>query len=432
MTDTLELVRSLSDDEWNLLAGKLLTGWFPRGRPTQRRPAGDWNVWLILTGRGWGKTRTGAEDLVDAAITDPGDYAVVAPTFGDVRDVCVEGPSGIIAVLARRCIAHNWNRSLGEIHLANGSRIKAGSADEPDRWRGWNFRGGWCDELGAWRRPDAWTQLRLATRIGDRPRLVVTTTPRPTRLVTELAQRDDGSVFVTRGSTWDNAENLSPAALDELRLRYEGTRIGRQELEGELLLDTPGALWSLAQFDTPGFRVALDDVPDLVRVVTAVDPAVTSGEDSDSTGIVTAGIDHTGDLWVLADDTCRLSPDGWASAAVGAMDRWGADRIVAEVNNGGDLVESVLRAVDRSVPYRKVHASRGKRVRAEPVAALYEQGRVHHVGVLADLEEQMCQWTPDGVQGSPDRLDALVWAITDLAVAKAGRRRGVVATGVAA
>ena len=430
MTDTLELVRSLSDDEWAELAGRLLTGWFPRGRDAQRRPEGDWNVWLILTGRGWGKTRTGSEDLVEAAQRDPGDYAVVAPTYADVRDVCVEGPSGILAVLKRRCIAHTWNRSLGEITLANGGRIKAGSADEPDRWRGWNFRGGWCDELGAWRRPDAWTQLRLATRIGDRPRLVVTTTPRPTALIRELVGQD--SVVVTRGSTWENAANLSESALEELQTRYGGTRIGRQELEGELLLDTPGALWSLAQFDAHGFRATLDDVPDLVRVVTAVDPAVTSGEQSDSTGIVTVGVDHAGDLWVLADDTCRLSPDGWASAAVGALDRWGGDRIVAEVNNGGDLVESVLRAVDRSVPYRKVHASRGKRVRAEPVAALYEQGRVHHVGALPELEDQMTSWAPDGLGSSPDRVDALVWACTDLAVAKPGRRRGVVVTGVAA
>lgn len=419
MTDTLELVRSLSDAEWDQLAGRLLTGWFPRGRDTQRRPAGDWNVWLILTGRGWGKTRTGSEDLVDAAINDPGDYAVVAPTYGDARDVCVEGPSGIISVLKRRCVAHTWNRSLGEIVLANGSRIKVGSADEPDRWRGWNFRGGWCDELGAWRRPDAWTQLRLATRIGDRPRLVVTTTPRPTKLLKDLVDQAGGSVHVTRGATWENAENLSEAALDELRQRYGGTRIGRQELEGELLLDTPGALWTMAMLDADGVRV--DTVPDLVRVVTAIDPAVTSGEDADETGIVTVGQDHDGDLYVLADDTTKASPEQWASVAIGAMDRHGSDRIVAEVNNGGDLVESVLRAVDRSVPYRKVTASRGKRVRAEPVAAMYEQGRVHHVRGLEALEAQMCSWTPDGGQGSPDRLDALVWACTELGLGGAGR-----------
>ena len=423
MTDTLELVRSLTDTEWAQLAGQLLTRPFPTARPDQRRPAGDWDVWLILTGRGWGKTRTGAEDLTDAATSEPGDYAVVAPTYGDARDVCVEGPSGILKVLNRRCIPHTWNRSLGEI-VGDGWRIKVGSADEPDRWRGWNFRGAWCDELGAWRRPDAWTQLRLATRLGAHPRIVVTTTPRATPLLVELTGRTDGSVHVTRGSTWDNAANLSPAALDELRRRYEGTRIGRQELDGELLLDTPGALWNLAQFEAPGFRVGLAEVPDLVRVVTAVDPAVTSGEDSDSTGIVTVGQSADGDLWVLADDTCRLSPEGWASVAVGALDRWQGDRVVAEVNNGGDLVESVLRAVDRSVPYRKVTASRGKRVRAEPVAALYEQGRVHHVGDLADLEAQMCGWAPDVAQGSPDRVDALVWACTDLELS-AARRGGL-------
>lgn len=429
MTDTLELVRSLSDAEWAEVAGRLLAGPFPTARPDQRRPAGDWDVWLILTGRGWGKTRTGSEDLVDAAVSDPGDYAVVAPTYGDARDVCVEGPSGILKVLRRRCLAHTWNRSLGEIHL-DRSRIKVGSADEPDRWRGWNFRGAWCDELGAWRRPDAWTQLRLATRVGGHPRIVVTTTPRATALLVELAGRADGSVHVTRGSTWDNAANLSPAALDELRRRYEGTRIGRQELEGELLLDTPGALWHAAQFDAPGFRATEATVPELVRVVVAVDPAVTSGEDADETGIVTVGADRSGDLWVLADDTCRLSPEGWASVVVGAVDEWQADRVVAEVNNGGDLVESVLRAVDRAVPYRKVTASRGKRVRAEPVAALYELGRVHHVGVFPELEAQMCAWAPDAQVGSPDRVDALVWACTELGLGGSRRRR--IVTGVAA
>lgn len=431
MTDSLELVRSLSDAEWAELAGRLLTGPFPLARPDQRRPAGDWDVWLILAGRGWGKTRTGSEDLVDQVATHGGDWFAAGPTYADARDVMTEGPTGLLPVLRRRCIAHTWNRSLGEI-VGTGWRIKVGSADEPERWRGWNFSGGWADEPGSWRRMDSWTQLRLATRVGLHPKIVVTGTPRPNRLVIDLATRDDGSVHVTRGRMIDNVANLSPAFVAEMERRYGGTRIGRQELEGELLLDTPGALWSLAQFDAPGFRATEEQVPDLVRVVTAVDPAVTSGDESDSTGIVTVGIDHGGDLWVLADDTCRLSPEGWASVAVGALDTWGGDRIVAEVNNGGDLVESVLRAVDRSVPYRKVHASRGKRVRAEPVAALYEQGRVHHVGPLPELEEQMTSWALDGLGPSPDRVDALVWAITDLAVGRQGRRRGVVATGVAA
>lgn len=420
MTDTLELVRSLTDAEWDQLAGRLLTGPFPTARADQRRPDGDWDVWLILAGRGWGKTRTGAEDLVDQA-RHGGDWFAAGPTYADARDVMTEGPTGLLGVLRRRCIAHTWNRSLGEI-VGHGWRIKVGSADEPERWRGWNFRGGWADEPGSWRRMDTWTQIRLATRLGDHPRIVVTGTPRPTPLVVDLATRTDGTVHVTRGRMLDNVANLSPAFVAEMERRYAGTRIGRQELEGELLLDTPGALWGLAQFDAPGFRVTPDEVPDLARVVVAVDPAVTSGEDSDETGIVTVGQSADGDLWVLADDTCRLSPEAWASVAVGALDRWQGDRVVAEVNNGGDLVESVLRAVDRSVPYRKVHASRGKRVRAEPVAALYEQGRVHHVGVLAELEAQMATFAPDTVGGpSPDRVDALVWAITDLELSGRGR-----------
>jgi len=406
--------------------------WNLQRRASQTPPAGDWLIWLILAGRGFGKTRTGAEWIAEQAWRHPGTrWAIVAPTYADARDTCIEGDSGLLHALGGE--VNTWNRSLGELELTNGSKVKLFSADEPERLRGPQHHGAWCDELAAWRYPDTWDQLQFGLRLvapNLTPRTVVTTTPKPTALVRQLVDR--ATTHVTTGSTFENAANLAPAALDELRNLYEGTRIGRQELYAELLLDTPGALWSLAQFDTPGFRAAEADVPDLVRVVTAVDPAVTSGEDSDSTGIVTVGIDHAGDLWVLADDTCRLSPEGWASTAVGALDTWGGDRIVAEVNNGGDLVESVLRAVDRSVPYRKVHASRGKRVRAEPVAALYEQGRVHHVGVLSELEEQMCSWAPDGLGGSPDRVDALVWAVTDLAVRKSGRRRGVVATGVAA
>lgn len=287
-----------------------------------------------------------------------------------------------------------------------------------------------CDELAAWRYPEAWDQLQFGLRLMApdlEPRTVVTTTPKPTKLVRSLVDR--ATTHVTRGSTFENEANLAPAALEELRSLYEGTRIGRQELYAELLLDTPGALWTMAMLDAEGVRV--DHVPDLVRVVTAIDPAVTSGEESDETGIVTVGQDHDGDLYVLADDTTKATPEGWASVAIGAMDRHGSDRIVAEVNNGGDLVESVLRAVDRTVPYRKVTASRGKRVRAEPVAAMYEQGRVHHVRGLEELEAQMCSWTPDGGQGSPDRLDALVWACTELGLGKR-RRRGVVVSGMAA
>lgn len=406
------IAHTLTDDEWAELASKLLAVRFPTARPDQVRPDGDWSIWMVLAGRGWGKTRAGAEDVVHSAIEDPGDYFVCAPTFRDMRAVCVEGPSGLLKVLARRAVAHEWNLTTTQIALANGSRIYCGSADEPDRWRGYNFRGGWCDEVAAWRRPDTFTQLRLATRMGDRPRIVVTTTPKPTALLKDLVARDDGTVAVTRGSTWDNAENLSEAALEELRRTYEGTRLGRQELEGELLTDTPGALWTLASIEAS--RVA--EAPVMDRVVVAVDPAVTAGEDSDLTGVVAVG--RAGDqLYVLADGSGRYSPDGWARVVVGLVEEHQADRVVAEVNNGGDLVERVLRQVDRDLPYRAVRATRGKRLRAEPVAALYEQGRVHHVGCLPELEDQLCAWTPDA-PGSPDRMDALVWACTDLIEAR--------------
>lgn len=398
--------------------------WNLQRRPTQTPPDGDWLVWLILAGRGFGKTRTGAEWIAEQAWRHPGTrWAIVAPTFGDARDTCVEGDSGLLHALGGE--VRTWNRSLGELELVGGSKVKLFSADEPERLRGPQHHGAWCDELAAWRYPEAWDQLQFGLRLmapGLEPRTVVTTTPKPTKLVRSLVDRN--TTHVTRGSTFENEANLAPAALEELRSLYEGTRIGRQELYAELLLDTPGALWTMAMLDADGVRV--DHVPDLVRVVTAIDPAVTSGEDADETGIVTVGQDHDGDLWVLADDTTKATPEGWASVAIGAMDRHGSDRIVAEVNNGGDLVESVLRAVDRTVPYRKVTASRGKRVRAEPVAAMYEQGRVHHVRGLEELEAQMCSWTPDGGQGSPDRLDALVWACTELGLGKR-RRRGVVA-----
>ena len=419
MTTTLTRGEALARAAALPTEAKARLRWNLQRRPTQTPPDGDWLVWLILAGRGFGKTRTGAEWLAEQAWRHPGTrWAIVAPTFGDARDTCVEGDSGLLHALGGE--VKTWNRSLGELELVGGSKVKLFSADEPERLRGPQHHGAWCDELAAWRYPEAWDQLQFGLRLMApdlEPRTVVTTTPKPTKLVRSLVDRS--TTHVTRGSTFENEANLAPAALEELRSLYEGTRIGRQELYAELLLDTPGALWTMAMLDADGVRV--DHVPDLVRVVTAIDPAVTSGEDADETGIVTVGQDHDGDLWVLADDTTKATPEGWASVAIGAMDRHGSDRIVAEVNNGGDLVESVLRAVDRTVPYRKVTASRGKRVRAEPVAAMYEQGRVHHVRGLEDMEAQMCSWTPDGGQGSPDRLDALVWACTELGLGGAGR-----------
>lgn len=382
-----------------------------QARPEQIAPKNsDWSIWLYLAGRGAGKTRTAAEWLAWEAISKPDTrWAIVAPTYADARDTCAEGESGVLNVLRRYKALADWNRSLGEILLTNGSRIKLFSADKPDRFRGPQHHGAWCDELAAYRYTDAWDQLQFGLRLGDHPQIVVTTTPRPVKLIRQLVDRTDGTVAITRGSTFDNAKNLAPSALADLRLRYEGTRLGRQELYGEIVDDVDGALWTRAMIDDS----RVQDEPPLMRIVVAIDPAVTSGEDSDETGIVVAGISPDGHYYVLEDLTVRTSPEKWARTAVEAYHRWKADRIVGESNNGGDMIELLLRQVDSSIPYRKVTATRGKLVRAEPVAALYEQGRAHHVGMFAQLEDQLCNWSPDsGI--SPDRMDAMVWALHEL------------------
>ena len=345
------------------------------------------------------------------------------PTFTDGRDTCIEGESGLLSVLRRRRPTVNWeqhwNRSLGEVILPNGSRVKMFSSEKPD-----SLRGPSITAPGVTRRLPGRTPARRGTcsssgSVSASTRAVVTTTPKPVPLVRNLLA--DPATVVTRGSTFDNARNLAPSQLERLRTLYEGTRLGRQELYGELLTDTPGALWTEAMIAS--HRV--DAAPVLRRVVVAIDPAVTSGDDSDATGIVAAGIGLDGHIYVLHDRTCRESPERWARIAVELYDEVQGDRIVAEVNNGGDLVEAVLRTVDDTVPYTKVTASRGKRMRAEPIAALYEQGKVHHVGRFDELEDQMTTWTPEAA-GSPDRLDALVWACSHLVGPdKLGRRRSI-------
>lgn len=269
-----------------------------------------------------------------------------------------------------------------------------------------------CEELGSWRYESTWHEgLVPALRKGQNPRIVVTTTPRPTRLIKDLTSRKDGSVHITRGSTWENADNLSASALAELKRRYEGTRIGRQELEGELLEDIEGALWSRSNIDAD--RVGPSQVPDLTRVVVAIDPAVTSNEDSDESGIVVVG--HAGDHgYVLGDYTLRGTPNEVINKAIHAYHVHSADVIVAEVNNGGDWIGSLLRTVDTNIPYRTVRASRGKAIRAQPVSSLYEQHRMHHVGSFPEMEDEMCGFVPGVTKESPNRMDALVWASTDL------------------
>jgi phage terminase large subunit-like protein len=377
----------------------------PEQLPTE---SDDWLVWLYLAGRGAGKTRTAAEWLAWQATRNPKTrWAIAAPTFTDARDTCAEGESGIVRVLREYGVLKDYNRSIGEIFLTNGSRIKLFSGEEPDRFRGPQFHGGWFDELAAFKYPEAWDQYQFGLRLGAHPQTIVTTTPRPTKLIKDLIARE--GVRVIRGSTFDNAKNLAPSALAELKLRYENTRLGRQELYGEILDNVEGALWTREMIESARVQTA----PPLVRIVIGVDPAVTSSDTSDETGIIAAGITSDGNYYVLDDKSLRASPDAWARAAVNLYHERSADKIIAETNNGGDMIIMLMKQVDPSIAVKKVTATRGKQLRAEPISSLYEQGRVHHVGYFEQLEVQMCEWTPLSSE-SPDRLDALVWALTEL------------------
>jgi phage terminase large subunit-like protein len=385
--------------------------WTVWRRPKQATPPDGWRVWLILAGRGFGKTRTGAEFVREQVNSGrAARIALVGATAADVRDTMIEGASGILSVFPpdQRPI---YEPSKRRVTFHNGAVAVAYSADKPDRLRGPNHDLAWADELAAWRYMDAWDQLMLGLRIGDMPRAVVTTTPRPIPIIRRLAGDTTGKVHVTTGSTYENAGNLSPDFIAEMRRRYEGTRLGRQELNAQIIDDVDGALWNRDTIDAD--RVSTP--PPFRRVVVAVDPAVTSGEESAETGIVVVGVDANGHGYVLDDRSLRASPNDWAAAAVAAYHTHRADVIVAEANQGGDLVSSLIRTVDQRVPIRLVRASRGKRTRAEPVAALYEQHKVHHVGFFAELEDQLCSWVPD-VGSSPDRLDALVWGFTELLI----------------
>ena len=397
-----------TDTEARNLAQRLRYDWRRWARPNQLPPPGDWTKWLVLAGRGFGKTRSGAEyvrSMIEAGRA--GRVALVAPIASDARDVMVEGPAGIMAV-SPPWFEPTYEPSKRRLTWPNGALAFTYSADEPKRLRGPEHDLSWADELAAWNYPETWDMLMMGLRAGRNPRAVITTTPRPIRIIRELLE--DSHTVVTRGSTYENLGNLAPTFRDTILSKYEGTRLGRQELYAEVLDDVPGALWTRAMLESArGHQLG-----DLHRVVVAIDPAVTSGDDADETGIIVAAKAADGLYDVLADRSCRMSPDGWATRAITALDEFKADRIVAEVNNGGDLVEATIRTVRRNAPYRKVHASRGKRVRAEPIAALYEQSRVRHHGNLEHLEAQMLTFLPEGSDASPDRVDALVWALTEL------------------
>lgn len=332
---------------------------------------------------------------------------IIGATADDARDIMIEGESGILAICSD-AERPEYIPSKRRLEWPNGARTLIFTADEPERLRGKQHMKLWLDELASWRYPEAYEQAMLGLRLGDLPQAVVTTTPKPVKIIRDL-MADPGTV-TTHGSTYDNRANLAPGFFSRIIRRYEGTRLGRQELNAEMLDDVEGALWNGKLIEDGRVKSA----PDMVRMVVAIDPAVTTGENADETGIIVAGKGVDGHAYVFRDLSCRLTSDGWAKRAVEAYREFKADRIVAEVNNGGDLVEAVIRTVDRFVPYKKLHASRGKVVRAEPVSALYEQSRVHHVGVFAELETQMCQFVPDALDGSPDRVDALVWALTEL------------------
>lgn len=385
--------------------------WLSIARPDQITPPGDWPIWLAQAGRGWGKTRVGAEDVFWFGVQHAGArIAIIAPTFQDCRDTCVEGESGLLSIIPKVCL-DTWNRSLGELILWNGTRYKLFSATEPERLRGPQHHRAWFDEVAATPDPMAWDQMLLGLRLGANPQAIATTTPKPTPLIRKIMKTPGG--MITRGATRDNADNLPAGMLAHIYDRYAGTRLGRQELDGELLEDVQGALWTAALIDGAR-RVA---APDLVRVVVAVDPSGTAGGGvGDDIGIVVAAKGADGRYYVLEDASCNLSPDGWARRVARAYEHWQADRVVAEKNFGGAMVEAVLRTAAKDLPVKLVTASRGKVVRAEPVAALYEQGKVSHVGRFDDLEDQMAAMTSAGYvgEGSPDRVDALVWALSAL------------------
>jgi len=375
-------------------------GW---AREKQRPPKGSWFIWLILAGRGFGKTRAGAEWIIHRARQAKGPIALIGETAGDVRDTMVEVGDSSILEVSPPGFRPTYEPSKRRLTWPNGVTATTFSGDEPDQLRGPQHATVWADEPAKWRYADeAWDNMEMGLRLSADPRCVATTTPRPINLIERLV--DDEEVQVTRGTTYENAQNLSERFRERIISRYEGTRKGRQELHAEILSDSPGALWShdiISRTSEP---------PAFTRIVVGVDP---SGG-GDEIGVVTAAKGNDGHGYVLSDDTLHASPQGWAQAVADAYRRHEADRIVAERNFGGDMVRSTIRSVDDTLPVEVVSASRGKQQRAEPVASLYEQERVRHVGHFAELEDELTTWDPDTNDWSPNRLDALVWALTKL------------------
>lgn len=411
-------------------AQALAHDWHWLARPEQLAPEGGWGVWLMMAGRGFGKTRAGAEWVRAVAEHDGrARIALVAATLGEARSVMVEGPSGLLS------IAPWWNRpifspALRRLIWPNGAMAMLFGAADPESLRGPQFSHGWADEIAKWPGGEAaWDNLMMGMRLGAEPRLVATTTPRPVALLRRLMKQEGEGLVVTRGRTVDNAANLAPSFIAAMERDYGATRLGRQELDGEMIAEVEGALWTrdlLERCRTNHVPLREDGAPALDRVVVAVDPPASA--DGDACGIVVAGLGVDGRAYVIADASVeKATPEGWARAVAKAAVVHGADRVVAEANNGGAMVESVLRAAEAALPVRLVHASRGKSARAEPVAALYEVGRVLHRGAMWEMEDQMCGLMAGGGYAgpgrSPDRADALVWALTELMLGRRGNAR---------
>ena len=388
--------------------------WPVHARENQLPPPGDWLTWLIMAGRGFGKTRTGAEWIRHRVESGEAKrIALVGRTPRDARDTMIEGESGILAVFPPTQ-RPDYEPSKRRITFHTGAVASVFSSETPDELRGPQYDTAWVDELGTFKHPEAFDNLQLGLRLG-RPRQIVTTTPRPVRTIRDLLA--DSDAVVTTGTSYENRANLAPAFFQQVIRRYEGTRRGQQEIMGLLLEDVPGALWQRSMIK---YKAA----PEMERIVVGIDPSVSDSEDAARCGIVAVG-KGTDDLYyVLADRSLRASPDRWAHEAISLFHELKADRIIAEVNQGGKMVELTLRTIDPQIPYSAVHASVGKKARAEPVSALYEQNRVFHVEPFPDLEDQMTTWvSEDGP--SPDNMDAMVWALTELALSRQWRMRPI-------
>jgi len=399
----LREIRNLSNEE----KLNFLYNWRLWARFKQLPPKGNWFGWLLRSGRGYGKTRSGAEWVIDRAKEGFKRIALIGQTKADVRDAMIEvGESSILQISHPR-FTPNYEPSKRRLTWPNGSIAISYSGDEPDQLRGEQHDTVWIDELSKFKYPQlTWDNMEFGLRIGPNPQVVITTTPRPIPIIKDLI--NDPDIKDVRGNSYENIDNLSEKYINRVIKKYEGTRLGRQEIYGHILEDNPNALWTRKIIE----KNRRNKAPKLIRVAIAIDPQATDNIMSSETGIIGGGLSEDRHVWILEDATVKGSPDKWGNAAVTVYHKLEADRIIGEVNNGGDMVEHVIKSIESNVPFKSVRASRGKYIRAEPVSALYEQGKVHHVGNFSDLEDQLCEWVSG--DKSPDRLDALVWLIYEL------------------